>query len=156
MKNKGFWKIGFFVTSLILIFVVAFLAYLYGKGDLKIESLMEDKIEVKEEEEILVTPTPNMSLEIEAIKRAVFEKTGLTPENADVTVSQYTTSHAKGGVKEKEAIAGAYFIAAKENGNWICVYDGQSHPTCEQIEPFDFPEEMVPECLDASNKVIKR
>jgi len=71
-------------------------------------------------------------------------------------VSEYNSKYAKGGVKEKEAVGGAYFIAAKVDNEWICVYDGQSQPTCEQIEPFDFPKSLVPECLNKANKVVER
>lgn len=155
MKSKGFWKIGFIFISVILILLVGLLAYLFGKGEINLNSktLKNNSMVI---EEPIVSPTPNISLEIEAIKKAVYKKTGLTSENADVTVSQYTSTYAKGGVKEKEAVGGAYFIAAKVNNEWICVYDGQSHPTCDQIEPFNFPKEMVSECLDGNNKVIKR
>jgi hypothetical protein len=154
MKSKSYWKIGFIFISVILILLVGFLAYLFGKGDINLNTNLKNNSTATEEP--IVSPTPNISSEIEAIKKAVYKKTGLTSENADVTVSQYTSTFAKGGVKEKEAVGGAYFIAAKVNSEWICVYDGQSQPTCEQIEPFNFPKEMVPECLDENNKVVKR
>ena len=155
MKSKGYWKIGFIFISIILILLVGFLAYLFGKGDINLNSNTYKNNSTATEEPI-VSPTSNASLEIEAIKEAVYKKTGLTSEIADVTVSLYTSTHAKGGVKEKEAVGGAYFIAAKVNNQWICVYDGQSQPTCEQIEPFNFPKEVVSECLDQNNKVIER
>lgn len=155
MKSKGFWKIGFIFISVILILLVGLLAFLFGRGDIRLNNTDKENVSLSTEEP-LVLSTPNPALEIEAIKKAVYEKTGLTSENADVTVSQYTSTFAKGGVKEKEAVGGAYFIAAKVNNEWICVYDGQSHPTCDQIEPFNFPKEMVSECLDGNNKVIKR
>lgn len=155
MNNRGFLKVGFILTSVVLIVVVGFISYLFGKGELNINSKFL-KIAPSTTETPLVSPTPNLSSEIEGIKKAVYEKTGLTSQNADVTVSQYTSTIAKGGVKEKEAVGGAYFIAAKVGNEWVCVYDGQSQPTCEQIEPFNFPKEMVPECLDANNKVVKR
>ena len=156
MKNKGFWKIGFIIILLILILLVGFVAFLFGKGELNFDSILKNEQQVLVEEKNIVTPTPNLISEIQAIKEAVYKKTGLTSGNADVTVDKYTSTHAKGGVKEKEAVGGAYFIAAKLNDKWICVYDGQSQPTCEQIEPYDFPIELVPECLDSSNQVVER
>ena len=150
MNNKGFWNIAFIFISIILILFVGLLAYLFGEGKISINN-SPMVIETP-----TMSPTPNLSLEIEAIKKAVYQKTGLTSEIADVTVSLYTSAYAKGGVKEKEAVGGAYFIAAKVNSEWVCVYDGQSHPTCDQIKSFNFPKEMVSECLDENNKVIKR
>ena len=154
MKSKSYWKIGFIFISVILILLVGLLAYLFGKGDINLNTNLQNNSTATEEP--IVSPTPNVSLEIEAIKKAVYEKTGLTSEIADVTVSLYTSTYAKGGVKEKEAVGGAYFIAAKVNNKWVCVYDGQSQPTCEQIELYNFPKEMVPECVDQNNKVIER
>jgi len=155
MKNKGFWKIGFILISVILLLLVGLLAFLLGRGDIKLNKSSKENVSLSTKEP-LVLSTPNSALEMEAIKKAVYEKTGLTSEVADVTVSEYTSSYAKGGVKEKEAVGGAYFIAAKVDNEWICVYDGQSHPTCEQLEPYDFPKEMVPECLDGDNEVVER
>jgi len=147
MKNKGFWKIGFVLVSVILLLLVGLLAFLLGRGDIKVNNTGKENVSLATEEPV-VTPTPNPALEIEAIKKAVYEKTGLTSRVADVTVSEYNSTYAKGGVKEKEAVGGAYFTAAKVDNEWICVYDGQSQPTCEQIEPFDFPKSLVPECLN--------
>jgi len=73
-----------------------------------------------------------------------------------VTISENTGQFAKGGIKEYEAVGGAYWIAAKTNEGWVCVYDGQSQPTCEQIAPYNFPTDMVPECLDENGKVVER
>ena len=155
MKNKGFWKIGFILISVTLLLLVGLLAFLFGRGDIGLNNTNKENLSLATEKPI-VTPTPNSALEIQSIKEAVYEKTGLTSLLADVTVSEYTSTYAKGGVKEKEAVGGAYFIAAKVSDKWICVYDGQSHPTCEQLEPYDFPKEMVPECLNESNKVVER
>jgi hypothetical protein len=156
MNNNGFWKIGFLLISFIFIIIVAGGAYLFGRGDFDFGSIVKTSSPKVDEQKILVTPTPNMQSEIEAIKNAVYKKTGLTSQNSDVSVSQYSSKFAKGGVKEKEAVGGAYFIAAKVEGEWICVYDGQSQPSCEVIELYNFPVEMVPECLSEANKVVKR
>jgi len=157
MQNKGFWKIGFFVTLLLLLLVIGFSAFLMGKGDISFKNLNLSKTPTATEEPLeTISSTPNVQIEVEAIKNAVFEKTGLTNENADVTVNDFSSNHAKGGIKEKEAISGAYFIAAKVDNKWVCVYDGQSYPTCEQIESYNFPTEMVPECLGFGNNIIER
>jgi cytoskeletal protein RodZ len=109
--------------------------------------------------ETTATPTVeeiNPAQEAELIKQAVFKKTGLTASQAEVTINKNTGQHATGNIKEFEAVGGAYWLAAKTAEGWVCVYDGQSQPTCEQIAPYNFPKDMVPECLDKDGKVVKR
>ncbi len=109
-------------------------------------------------------PTPTESTqsakpqtdEIDKVKAAIYAKTGLTKDKAEVSVNKITPTHATGNIKEFEAVGGAYWIAAKKDGKWVAVYDGQSQPECSLIKPYDFPLDMVPECLNASGKVISR
>ena len=72
-------------------------------------------------------------------------------------VSQKDGAFAKGfvGAKGKE-VGGGYFLAVKSSGKWIIAFDGQSTPGCEQVNPYNFPATMVPECLDAGGNLIKR
>ena len=100
-------------------------------------------------------PTPTVD-ESGLIKQAVFKKTGLDATQAEVSINKNTGQHATGNIKEFEAVGGAYWLAAKTTEGWVCVYDGQSQPTCEQIAPYNFPKDMVPECLDENGKVVKR
>lgn len=109
------------------------------------------------EEETLVSPSPTPTVdETELIKQAVFRKTGLDETEAEVTISINTGTHAKGNIKEFEAVGGAYWLAAKTSEGWVCVYDGQAHPSCSQIDPYDFPVELVPECLSETGTVVSR
>ena len=101
------------------------------------------------------TPTPTIN-ESELIKQAVFKKTGLTASQAEVSINKNTGQYATGNIKEFEAVGGAYWLAAKTEDGWVGVYDGQAQPTCEQIAPYNFPKDMVPECLDKNGKVVKR
>lgn len=103
----------------------------------------------------LATPTTAVD-DTKLIKQAILNKLGLTENQAVVTISQNTGQYAKGGVKEVEAVGGGYFLAAKVGGNWVIVYDGQANPTCAQLAPYNFPIDMVPECLDNNDKVVKR
>lgn len=103
----------------------------------------------------LPSPTPIID-DSKLIKQAILGKLGLNESQAVVTISQNTGKHAKGGVREIEAVGGGYFLAAKTGENWVIVYDGQANPTCEQIAPYNFPVDMVPECLDTNGKVVKR
>ncbi|MFH0942630.1 MAG: hypothetical protein V1810_00465, partial [Candidatus Beckwithbacteria bacterium] len=94
--------------------------------------------------------------ETELIKQAIYDLTGLTAAKAEVTISKQIGNFATGGIKEYEAVGGAYWLAAKTNSGWVGVYDGQSQPECSQIETYDFPAEMVPECLNSLGQVVSR
>lgn len=94
--------------------------------------------------------------ETELIKQAVYERTGLTPEQAEVSINQRIAAHATGTIKEFEAVGGAYWLAARTEGGWVGVYDGQSQPDCVDIETYAFPVDMVPDCLNSSGKVVSR
>lgn len=109
------------------------------------------------EEVEVVSPTPVEENEEDLIKKAVIDAGGFAASEVEVTVSENTGTHAKGGVKEVGSeVGGGYFIAAKFEGEWAGVYSGQANPTCEQIEPYDFPTEMVEECLDENGDVVTR
>lgn len=74
----------------------------------------------------------------------------VSPDEIEFVIAEQTEEHATGG------LPGGYFLAAREAGAWVIVYDGQATPTCEEIAPYDFPIAMVPECLDAENNLVVR
>jgi len=166
MEGKSsFYKIAFFVLfTAVLLTVVGIIAYFAGKGNLNLGFLpkVSSPTPFQETEVIKVkTPTPNpietpISSDKDFIREAVYTKTGLNDELAEITISKNTGLFATGGVKEYEAVGGAYFLAAKVNGKWICVYDGQATPKCSEISQYNFPKDMVPECLDSAGKIITR
>jgi hypothetical protein len=49
-----------------------------------------------------------------------------------------------------------YFLAVHQSDNWEIVYDGQATPQCDLVEPYDFPVEMVPDCLDENHSLVDR
>jgi len=156
---KNYWKIAFFtLLALILIGANVFAWFFWGKN-LLVEK--QDQEAPNPEITVEITPTPTKKIispaeEENLIKKTVYEKTGLAEEEASVTISKNTGEFATGGIKEYEAIGGAYWLAAKTDEGWVCVYDGQSQPECEQIDLYGFPKDMVPECMDKNGKVVKR
>ncbi len=152
------WRAAFWVLfTIILISAVGFFAYSLGKGSFGL---------------LKPTPSPSPSPvsqlqspstaapvidETEAIKEAIYEMVESDAAEVNVTVSENTGIHATGGVVDWDSeVGGGYWIAAKSGGEWIGVYGGQSQPTCLQIDPYNFPTDMVPECLDGLGKVITR
>ena len=152
--NNG-WKIGFFtLLAFLIIGANVFVWFFWGK-------------KVIPQTKTIPSPTPSPTItqkitptttvdETVLIKQAVFQKTGLNASQAEVTINKNTGQYATGNIKEFEAVGGAYWLAAKTEHGWVCVYDGQSQPTCEQIAPYNFPKDMVPECLDQNGNLLKR
>lgn len=104
---------------------------------------------------LTITPLPTAD-DLSAIREALAIKLGISASNLDVSISKNTGEYAKGNVKEKESVGGGYYLAVKAEGKWIIVYDGQSTPTCAQLSTYNFPKDMVPECLNSSGNVITR
>jgi hypothetical protein len=131
--------------------------------------------EVEEEEEVVeveeeateaaedITPveiqeaTPAAQEDDEAlIKEAVLERVGLDGEDVEFMITAKIAAHAKGNIREVGAVSGGYWLASKEMGNWIAVYDGQANPPCVDVDNYNFPSDMVPECMDENNNLVTR
>ncbi|MBU0572517.1 hypothetical protein KKH23_03375 [Patescibacteria group bacterium] len=153
------WKGAFWVLiTIILIGTVGVLAYLLGKGNLGFSKLVSTSPSPSPASQLQSPPTlaPVVD-ETEAIKEAIYVLVGSDATKVNVTISENTGTHATGGVVDwSSEVGGGYWIAAKTGGEWVGVYGGQSHPTCSQIAPYNFPTSMVPECLDGLGKVITR
>ena len=160
---RNWWKVGFF--TLLILFIVGgsiFAWYFLVKSKTPASTppsgggpVFSPTPTVTIKPTVALTPTPTVD-ETSLIKQAVYKKTGLDETQAEVTINKNTGKHATGNIKEFEAVGGAYWLAAKTSSGWVCVYDGQSQPTCEQIAPYNFPKDMVPECLDEDGKVVER
>jgi hypothetical protein len=95
------------------------------------------------------TPTPLPSDE-QQIAAALAEKLGQPADQLGVSFAAITDQHAMGGVSN------GYFLAAKQGDSWIIAYDGQATPPCRDIEQYQFPTDMVPECLDEGGQLVVR
>lgn len=102
-----------------------------------------------------ILPSPTID-DNEAIKKAMAEKLGKDKDSLVVSISKITGQFAKGTVKEKTEVGGAYFLAVKKDGQWIIVYDGQAQPPCKDLNTYNFPKDLAPECLNTSGLVVKR
>jgi len=160
-QESNFWKIAFLVLLAAVIVTANILVwYFFVQGKLATNttasqtttsptSLSKDTIMP------ISSPTPTIE-ETALIKQAIFKLTGLNASLAEVTINKNTGTHATGGIKEFEAVGGAYFLAAKTATGWVGVYAGQAHPKCSEIAPYNFPVSLISECLDANNNVVKR
>lgn len=120
------------------------------------ENIQLNTGEQQMETEDKMTPTGGSEDEEALITEAVLNKLGLEAEEAEITITDNSGIHAKGNIVEGEANGGGYFLAANTSEGWVVVYDGQANPACEDIEPYDFPTELVEECLDSEGEVVAR
>lgn len=71
------------------------------------------------------------------------------PENSGTTsvdVTQQTADHARGSVSFADGMAGGNWLAAKVEGSWQIVYDGNGVIPCSLRTEFGFPDEMLSDC----------
>lgn len=71
------------------------------------------------------------------------------PSNFYVTIVQQTESHLRGDITfldaKKKPVAGAIFLAAKIDGKWKLVFDGNGQISCGFVKQ-GFPGEMLFDC----------
>lgn len=127
------------------------------EGEAAGEEVMEEGEEGSTEEGDVMDEEATEDDDEALIKTAMAAKLGKEEDEIDFSVSENTGTHAKGNVKDVGSeTGGGYWLAAKGDDGWVIVYDGQANPTCEQIAPYDFQADMVPECLDENGDVVER
>jgi|GEM_PF-929358 len=107
-------------------------------------------------EESSEEPPPSLS-DLEAIRQAFADKYSRNLEDVSVTITENTGQYANGGVRFAGEISGGWWLAAKVAGAWKIVADGNGSVMCSNIEDYDFPTSMVPECWDeATSQLVTR
>lgn len=73
-----------------------------------------------------------------------------TWENLEITISSNDGTYAKGGVRDKNEVAGGgYWFAKKVSGKWEIVADGNGMILCSSLKAYpDYPVSLIPECYD--------
>lgn len=101
------------------------------------------------------TPTSSLPTIEEQLSLFFATKFNRPQQEAVLTVSQNTGTHAKGGIKFEGDIAGGMWLAHNNAGNWIVDYDGNGTIACEKVEPFNYPPSIISECWDENTNNIK-
>jgi hypothetical protein len=110
-----------------------------------------------------IDPSPQASAEeaeepqtsdLDNIKQAFAEKYSRDISEVDISIDKNTGTYANGLVKFAGEISGGWFLAYNDNGLWIIVADGNGTVMCEDIEPYNFPTDMVPECWDEDTMTL--
>jgi hypothetical protein len=84
----------------------------------------------------------------DALKMALAAHLGMNVSDLTVVIDENNGSYARGGVDN------GYFLAAKVNGQWQILADGQGALDCQVLSQYGFPPSMVPECSAPSTSGI--
>lgn len=173
-EDGKFYKIGFFVLFSVFLVTLGVLGswYYFSQKTTSLPSepsptaiMTEITLEVPSptavitrEEEAIKTPSPTVvkKSDLEQIKEAMAERHGKPVGETIINISKNTGTHATGGVKFEGEVGGGWFLAAKKDGKWVIVDDGNGTISCEVIEPWDFPSSIVPECVDELGNPVTR
>lgn len=116
---------------------------------------LAEKKEEKEKEVSSPTIIEEKS-DLELLTEAFAQKYNHPVPEVIVTINENTGILAKGVIKFEGEMGGGWFLAAKVDGKWIIVDDGNGTISCEKIEPYNFPVSMVFECVDSNGQLIVR
>lgn len=114
---------------------------------------------IKPTSAIFPTPTPTVdetSIIISAIKQALVAKHGPDASNLTITVSKIIGDYSSGGASEQGG--GGMWFAAKVNGLWKLVWDGNGTIDCQDLANYpNYPVSLISECYNPqTGKSVKR
>lgn len=98
------------------------------------------------------TPTTDENaLVIAAVKAGLVAEHGPDANSLTVTVSTIQGTYAKG--MASASAGGGLWFAAKVNGSWKLVWDGNGTIDCTSLTAYpNFPNTLIPECYDAATQ----
>lgn len=99
------------------------------------------------EEDVVMEDPVVIPMNADEVKKAFAEKYDKDVETISIEVTHELENHIRGIVKFGELIGdGGMFLAAKVEGKWVIVVDGQGAYTCNEVEPYNFPADMIEDC----------
>ena len=100
------------------------------------------------------TPADETEVLKAAIKTQLVAEHGSNAESLNITISKIVGGYAQGSATERGG--GGMWLAAKVNGNWILVWDGNGTISCTSLVPYpSFPASLAPECWDEVTGKLK-
>lgn len=90
------------------------------------------------------------------IKRLFADKYQKPLTEISIKISRETENHVRGGVTigEPGPGAGGNFLAAKVNGAWQIIFDGNGQISCKLVNSYGFPAEMISDCIGDGSTLI--
>jgi hypothetical protein len=96
-------------------------------------------------------PVDDSAALIAAIKAGLVAEHGPDASTMTITVGKIAGNFAEGGAAA--SAGGGMWLAAKVNGTWHLVWDGNGSVLCSSVNPYNFPASMVQECWDDVKQV---
>lgn len=102
------------------------------------------------------TPIDETSAIVSAVRAGLVIEHGQDAASMNISVSKIEGGYAQGGATASGG-GGAWF-AAKVNGNWVLVWDGNGQINCSNLTRYpNFPTDMIPECWnETTRKLVTR
>lgn len=134
--------------------------YLTPIPNTELESLSNNQPVSAAETEVATEAAESSEAAIEAAVRSdIVEKQGSDPADLEISVERVEGDYAQGLVRERSSmVGGAGWFAAKIDGDWELVWDGNGTVLCEDLVAYpDFPTNLIPDCYDPiSGQMIER
>ena len=93
----------------------------------------------------------------ESITEAFAEKYDRPVDSIVVGVDIDTGQFAKGSIRFTDEQGGGLWFAAKTENGWELAFDGNGIIPCGSANKYDFPSDIIPQCLDEkTNNLIRR
>lgn len=109
--------------------------------------VVEEETPVDDESTPVVEENVPAALDVETAKDALQDKhPDWDVSEMTVVVEESDENFATGGVGDGPG--GGMFFAANTDDGWVIAWDGNGMISCADIEPYDFPTDMIPECYD--------
>ena len=171
-KNNIFLKVALSVLVCLVLFAGGALSFWFFQGKLikkpepspspsassQVSPMPTIEPTFEPEQSIIPEPIPSVQTksDLELIREAMAARHSKPVADTTVNISKLNIPYASGGVKFEGEIAGAWLLAYKQADGWIIVEDGNGTVTCETIEPYNFPVDMVPECWSETHGLVVR
>jgi len=98
---------------------------------------------------VSVTATANTESDTKGITKALVDKLGMDENTIKVTVSKTDSNYATGTVGSTESeLGGGYFVAVKQDGEWIIIADGNGTIDCAVLDEYSVPATIIGECYN--------
>ena len=148
------------IVSIVLVFIIVLLlvagAYMYGKQNAIKSSGEETSQQTTTKESTSVpaqTPEDTDAQVIAAMQNLFATKYHKSAADVIITIREREGNFIVGGVKFAGAPEGGYLLAAKVNGVWTLLFDGNGTIPCSAVDPVNFPSSLQTECWDTTKNI---
>jgi len=150
--NKFFAVFGKIVLIAIIFGVIAYIGFYFGSKN-KTQAPVQNRITIEPTntqptEAITLIPTVDeTSIIITDIRNDLIAEHGKNASSLNITVSKIEGNYASGAASEQGG--GGMWFAAKVNGIWKLVWDGNGTIQCSSLTLYPkFPTDLIPQCWD--------